>query len=83
MTCPPEASAPGVGTGCGIDIFRAILVGKGGEATRYAFVRTQVGAQPSSDAEVAELFGKESYCAASAIGQGWAMERNPSVSSFA
>lgn len=94
MTSHPEASAPCSGTGggealqpthdqSGVDVLRAIVVDKGGEATQNAFVRTQIGAQPSSDAQVAVLFGKEAHRATSAIGQGWAMERNPSVSSFA
>jgi hypothetical protein len=42
-----------------------------------------VGAELSSDSQVAVNFDKEAHRATSESGQGWAMERSPSVSSFA
>ena len=76
-------------TGCDVmagAVEKLISLGGGGaatpaEAAQDAAIVVSVvvnGAQTE-----AVLFGKESHCAASAMGQGWAMERNPSVSSFA
>src|ERR1700730_10510854 len=90
----PEACCPRSGTGrgqtlepahaqVGVDVLHVIAVGEEGEATQYSLIRAQIGAELSPDGQVAVKFSKEAHRATSATGQGWAMERRPSVSSFA
>ena len=54
-----------------------------GEAAQDSFVCSKIDTQAPSDGQVAIEFRKEAHRATSETGHGWAMERSPSVSSFA
>ena len=61
----------------------ALLIGILHEAAQCPFGRGQVVSQATPHAEIAIEFMSESHCASPATGHGFAIERSPSISSFA
>jgi hypothetical protein len=68
----------------GIDVLGTLGLGEGREAPQQPRRCPEVVAQAPADGQVAiELLAYAAHCAPSTTGQGWAIERNPSVSSLA
>src|SRR5260370_14518248 len=79
----PKAGLP-LQENVGIDVLGALGLGEGHEAPQQPRRCPEVVAQAPADGQVAiELLAEAAHCAPSTTGQGFAIDRKPSMSSLA